>query len=387
MNKSLNSPAINEAMRRLGLYPAEVARQVGVSRPAVTKWFSGKDFPRADKLLKLGLLLRLSFRELVVEEQDGLAPVVAFRRKARRKTTGVDLDAARRMGNLLRTLAPRLPFDKFSRPPTLKNPVCDYGYLQQVSLNLRADVGVPPDTPLQLTSFVHHFKALQAVLIPVPWGHKDRHENAVHIYLPDSMTTWIYLNVDSNMLDFNFWMAHELAHAYAPDLRDDPGEDFADAFAQALLFPEVSAEDAYGEIMRGRSVGGRINRIKEFAKGYAISPTTVAMAVDDYARAHDLEPLGVGSAIHAASTNFCKKYPSIAQMIFGPIAPTPTDLIWATRDIFQSPFFDALQQHVREAGVNAAFIQNILNLPLADARGLLAELVNGWILPQRQEIG
>ena len=244
MNKTLNSAAINDAMRRVGLYPAKIAREIGVTRAAVTKWLSGQDFPRADKLLKLGMLLRLSFRELVVEEEDALAPVVAFRRKARRKTTGLDLDTARQMGSLLRTLAPRLPFDKFSRPPTLKNPVCDYGYLQQVSLNLRSDVGVPPDTPLQLTSFVNHFKALQAVLIPVPWGHKDRHENAVHIYLPDSMTTWIYLNVDSNMLDFNFWMAHELAHAYAPDLRDDVGEDFADAFAQALLFPEPCAKPA-----------------------------------------------------------------------------------------------------------------------------------------------
>lgn len=35
---------------------------------------------------------------------------------------------------------------------------------------MRSDVGVPPDTPLQLTSFVSHFKTLQAVLIPVPWG-------------------------------------------------------------------------------------------------------------------------------------------------------------------------------------------------------------------------
>ena len=361
-------------MRRLGLYPAKIAREIGVSRAAVTKWFSGKDFPRPDKLLKLSMLLQLSFRELVVEEEDALAPVVAFRRKARRKTTGLDLDAARQMGSLLRMLAPRLPFDKFSRPPTLKNPVCDYGYLQQVALKMRADAGVPPDSPLQLMSFVNHFKALQAVLIPVPWGHKDWHENALHIYLPDSMTTWIYLNVDSNMLDFNFWMAHELAHAYAPDLGDDAGEDFADAFAQSLLFPEPCTKTAYAAVARARSIGARINRAKEIAKEFAISPTTVAMALEAYACSHDLGSLGLDPAIHAASTNLSKEFPSVAQTFFGPAVPSPKDWIRVTRDVFHSPFFDVLQQHVRETGANAAFIQNILNLSLVDARGLLSEL-------------
>lgn len=61
---------------------------------------------------------------------------------------------------------------------------------------------------------------------------EDRIE-ILHIYLPDSMTTWIYLNLDTDAHDFKFWMAHELGHVFSPDLRGEPAEDFADAFAGA----------------------------------------------------------------------------------------------------------------------------------------------------------
>ena len=67
------------------------------------------------------------------------------------------------------------------------------------------------------------------MLIPVLWGARDRHENALHIYLPGSATTWVYLNLDSEVHDFKLWMAHELAHVLAPGLRGDLGEDFADS--------------------------------------------------------------------------------------------------------------------------------------------------------------
>jgi len=98
------------------------------------------------------------------------------------------------------------------------------------------------------------------------------------------------------------------------------------------------------------------------------------MALEAYAHSHNLGSLDLDPAIHAASTNLSKGFPSVAQTFFGANAPTPKEWIRVTREAFQSPFFDVLQQHVRENGVNAAFIQNILNLPLVDARGLLAEL-------------
>ena len=43
----------------------------------------------------------------------------------------------------------------------------------------------------------------------------------------------VLINLDTHAHDFKFWMAHELGHAKAPDLRGDDAENFADMFAGA----------------------------------------------------------------------------------------------------------------------------------------------------------
>lgn len=59
-------------------------------------------------------------------------------------------------------------------------------------------------------------------------------------FLPESDTTWVYLNLDTNVHDLKFWMAHELGHCLSPSLTGtEVAEDFADAFAGALLFPHA----------------------------------------------------------------------------------------------------------------------------------------------------
>ena len=361
-------------MRERGLNPAQVARETGVTRAAVSKWFKGKDFPRPNKLLKLGTLLGLTFKELVIEQPDAFEPVIAFRRKGGRKTTEAHIERAKHMGMLLGALAPLLPFDPFLRPATLKSPKNDYGYLQLVAHKIRAEIGVQQDAPVQFRDLVGKFKSLQAVLIPVLWGHKDHHENALDIYLPASMTTWVYLNLNSNVHDFKFWMAHELGHVYAPDLRDDEAEDFADAFAQVLLFPDECAVRAYATVKRARSKGARINRMKDIAREFGLSPTTVNLALQAYAREQQVGPVDVGDAIHPASRNFNKEFPAVSQTLFTQEPPSPSDYIKSSRDVFRSPFFDVLQKHVRQESVSAGFLETVLQLPLLDARGIIEEL-------------
>ncbi|WP_245710987.1 hypothetical protein [Thorsellia anophelis] len=74
------------------------------------------------------------------------------------------------------------------------------------------------------------------------WGAKQRHENAVYIHLPDSGSTWGYLNLKTNIRDFKFWMTYELDHSLSATLESDDAENFADAFAASLLYPHELAE-------------------------------------------------------------------------------------------------------------------------------------------------
>ncbi len=375
MGKSLNIEAVRGAIQKRGLYPAQISRRLDVSRAAVSKWLNGDDFPRPDKLLKLGMLLGLGFKQLVTEQPDPMEPVIAFRRKGGRKTTAEHMERAKHMGVLLSGLVPFLPFDKFACPPTLRQPVNEYGYVQKVVRRVREDIGVAEDAPVELRRLIGRFVSLNTVIIPVLWGHKDHHENALRIYLPESMTTWVYLNLDSNIHDFNFWMAHELGHVHAPDLHDDEAEGFADAFAQALLFPEKCAKPAYEKVRQVRGRGARINCMKDIARRFGISPTTINFALEKYASGCSLDRVDVGDDIHAASTNFNKEFPSVSKILFQQVPPSPKEYIAAAREEFKTPFFNALQQYMRQTNVSTGFLETVLQLPLLDVKGILEELV------------
>ena len=83
MDKSLNLPTLRDALIKAGLNQSDLATKLKVSREAVSKWFAGESLPKPDKLLRMGMLLRLSFAELVSLPPATAVPVVSFRKKYR----------------------------------------------------------------------------------------------------------------------------------------------------------------------------------------------------------------------------------------------------------------------------------------------------------------
>lgn len=374
MDKHLNLETFKEAMMREGLNPARLAKELEVSREAVSKWLAGESLPRPDKLLKLALRLGVKFEQLLIRTADASTPVIAFRKKGNAKTTAKHITRAMEMGHLLRPLAPYLPFDQLVRPATLKQPVNDYGYLQKVTTKVREEIGVCAEERLDFNHLIKKFRELQAVLIPVLWGKKDRHENALHIFLPDSMTTWVYLNLDSEVHDFMFWMAHELGHILAPDLRGELAEDFADAFAGALLFPEPLAADAYRQLAGLTHKGKQMNRIKDIAADRLISPITVYLEVNHYATYNKLPKIDLGTAIFGAAQNLNKAYLTLSETLFDGETPEAQRYIGVTQDLFDSPFFAAVRSYVVVEHKGPGYLQSILDIPLLDAKALHSAL-------------
>ena len=375
MDKVLNIENITTAMEKAGLSPAKISQNLGVSREAVSKWFSGRSVPRPDKLLKLALALDLKLDELTLKVDDPTEPVIAFRKRGNNKTTEAHIKRAKDMGRLLSALVPYLPYDLLVQPATLKNPTTDYDYIQQIASKLRADIGVMPNDELSFNHLIKKFNDLQAVIIPVLWGKKVQHENALHIYLPESMTTWVYLNLDVNVHDFKFWMAHELGHVYTPELRGKEAEEFADALAGALIFPETLAVIAYNDIIRSRTDKSRIVKIRNIADRYSISLISVYYEVNKYAKHHGIETIELDNAsLFGANTNFNKRYPLVSQILFNEDRPTAQAYIQTSSDLFDSPIFNALKSYLLEHNKSAGYVQCIFNTPLLDAKGIYAEL-------------
>jgi transcriptional regulator with XRE-family HTH domain len=372
--RSLNLAKLERALTANGLSQTALAKEIGVTRAAVSKWFRGESFPRADKLLKIALAVGLPYGELV-SEAVAHEPVVAFRKKGARRTTKAHIARAMDMGRLLARLVPYLPARPLTNPPALREPSLGYEYVQRVARDVRERIGASPATSLDFGDLIGHFEKFSVVLIPVFWGHREAHENALHIHLPESGTTWIYLNLDSQTHDFKFWMAHELGHVISPSLGGDEAEDLADAFAAALVFPEACAKSEYEALARKAGPGSIINHLKTVAERFTISPITVYEQVGRYARAAQKPaPALDRMAIFPAATNFNKRFSTIRATHFDTEQPSAASYVERSEEIFRTPFFETLSGYLRDAQAGAGYVQAVLNTSLVDAKEIAAEL-------------
>lgn len=372
MHKVIHSEKLKHALQARGWTQKDLAVELDVTAQAVTNWMKGVDFPRPDKLLKLATVLKLSFTDLVAGSMKD-QPVIAFRKKAGAKTTDAHVLKAMAMGSLLRPLVPFLP-ELRSLRVQISSPTTQYEGLQAISAEIRNRLGLGSEATLSYEHLIGEFGANGAVIVPVLWGERQNHKNALHILLPQEQVTFIFLNLDTRLEDFKFWMAHELAHVYTPDLAGtDEGEDFADALAGALLFPKAVAGAVYPIAARQNSVTDETRLLQQHAVSHSISLFSVFCEVNRYAQAQGLPTLRTKATdVHAMRNS--QRGQLVSETLFAPTPPEPTAYIAAAQNVFRSDFFLALQRMVKSKGTGAGYLQQIMDIPMQDAAALHGEL-------------
>lgn len=379
MEKQLNTSSLQEAADKRGLSQTAIAKALGLTKASVSKWFTGKSFPRPAELLKLGRMLELSYDELVQRTAGQDEPIVAFRRRASCKTTDKHITQAQDMGRFLKPIVAYLDVDEFIGPPSLKNPSCDYRYLQGLVARIRRSLDIGEHAQLEFEKLISLFHDHQAVIIPTMWGKKTRHENAIHIHLPDSQTTWIYLNLDVEIHDFKFWMAHELGHVLTIDLlrerKIDEAEDFAEAFAGALLFPEPLAEMAYAEYSKAKTNQQRLQCLGKWAKKHTISPNSVYHELQHFADAHELDYHTLPKAeLFAYIAYFNKQFKTLSEALFDGNLPSADHFMRVAQDNFGTKVYSALARYVHEKEPGPGALSTILGVNSVDAKSYLNAL-------------
>ena len=105
------------------------------------------------------------------------------------------------------------------------------------------------------------------------------------------------------------------------------------------------------------------------------SRITVYKAINDFAAASGLLELNLDPDIYAATTNFNKNYPNVNEMLFDGKLCSASDYIKKTKELFGSPFFEALRVYLSENEKSGGFIQSILDCSILDAKEIHAELI------------
>ena len=370
--KSLNIDRITTRMTELGLNQASLAEKLSVSRESVSKWFKQESFPRPAYLLALAKALSFTFNEISLADSRPVGSF-AYRTNRNKPVDKKRTEIAEDMLASLETLKPylnKLPL--FGIAP-LSHPVIDYSYSQRVVQNLRNTLGCSECGPINEKVLISYFITYGIVFIPVLWGTNG--DNALHVCLADGQTHFVYVNLEKKLSDFKFWIAHELSHIITPNMPKADADLFADMFASIFLYPEPCAEKLYAQISLKEDIGYKINCIIEEASAYAISPVTVFKQLNAYAEESD-KPV-IMFDVFPVAQNYTKTVKMVSEILFEEDQPAVGKYISISKDIFGSLFWDALSVLIKKEQKSPSFIQRIINIPIADAKGVWYSLSTG----------
>jgi len=363
----LNINAIEAEMRKLGLSGTALADACGVSKEATSNWLKGESIPRPSKLARLAKVLNLPVESLL-EVTQTVQPVFAYRTKLNKPVTGELRELAEDQARHLEQLLPFVEVDSEFEPPLLKNPSLEEERIRKAANAVRASLGLHYSDVLSTEQLENLFRTFGAILVPVLWGlNKEKHENALTVFLPESKTSWVVFNLGCKQDDYKYWLAHEYGHCLTlHGLSEEDGEIFSEKFAQHLVFPDEVAHACLERIKAGED-GNQL--IQSFAETYGISVITVLRAVDRLSEQLFGSKTGLECGRFYAKWNLSRKsVPSVSHEIFGTDAPTSKDYIDKSESRFKTRVFEALQKFQKvEGGRNPAFIANALKIGLGDA--------------------
>jgi len=366
----LNITAIETAMRTLGLNGTTLAEACHVSKEATSNWLNGESIPRPSKLAKLAEVLQLPVDGLL-KIYEAPSPVFAYRTKLNKPVTGAARDAAEELARHLQQLLPYVDDKSEFEPPLMREPSLDEDRIRNAANAVRLSLRLGNTDVLSNEDLESLFHTFGAIMVPVLWGlNKEKHENALTVYLPESKTSWVVFNLGCKQDDYKYWLAHEYGHCLTlHGLSEEDGETFAEKFAQHLVFPDEVAYECLAAI---RNEPNRSAQVNEYAGKYGISPVTVMRAVDRlseqlYGAVTGLETPGFYIKWNANRKNV----PSMAQCLFETDTPTQADYVAKSQVAYKTPVFKAIQAFQEgEGGRNPAFVANALNIGLGDALSL-----------------
>jgi transcriptional regulator with XRE-family HTH domain/Zn-dependent peptidase ImmA (M78 family) len=372
--QSLNIELINSRLLDLGLNQSAIAAKLDVSREIVSKWFKNINFPKPKHLLDLGKLLKLSFGELVVYDRQN-EPVVEFRKARTSKITSEHKKHAKRMGETLEQLIPYLPEPLLTVPAVLNNPVNDYNYIKNVVQYLRKQTTIG-NGPINVYFLLDLLRSLNIILIPVLWGRRANYRNALYIFLPNTKSSWIFVNLDSLITDFNFWIAHELGHVISKNIKEEDSESFNDSFAAEFLFPYPITKRLY-ENISNLNKQYQIGIVINYAKDFLVSPVCIYLQLRKYAINNGLELINLEKDIHKINANFNKKVETVSDLFFRSENRSADKYIRICESKFGSPIFSALRKFALDNLISTGFIQQLFDISVVDAKSLQKAIMDG----------
>ena len=370
MSKSINIEKVKEFMQLKGLNQTSLADAVGVSRNMVSLWFKGESQPRANKLLKLALSLGVKVNDLYNEKPKAL-PRVEFRKRGNCKITDEYKVEIQRNVRILDRLAPYLP-EGIKAMNRINNANTDYAFLQRQANEFRRTFLNMTETDhlIAFGKICDYLSNTGTVVVPTLWNKGQHKATAFHAHLTDKDLRFIYINADTSIFDIRFWFLHEIAHILTPYMEEgsEESENFADAFAGAVLFPRNLAEALQSKLISAASLSARKELLINTAKELRISPISIFKELEKYCNFIGETMLLTGKDVYPLTAIVQKSTPSAAKVIFDNREEgSALDFINGSQKHFKTPFFESLKRYLSEEEKGSGAIARMMCIPQIDA--------------------
>ncbi|MBE0645517.1 MAG: helix-turn-helix transcriptional regulator [Bacteroidetes bacterium] len=363
---------VDSCLSTAQLSQADVARELGLSREAVSNWMSGESVPRPRHRALLAALLGVSVSALAGASSQSAEPVVAYRRKGTRKVSEAQDELIKREVRWLNALEKRMSeanwIDRL--PEHRGEPTVEHARV--LAQQFRTQLGHAIQDEVLLGHHVIEWLSSRAVcIVPTFWGAPEYAMHAMYVRLPDSEVHWLFVSLDAAVVDVRFWLLHEVAHMIRRRPHDGgrQEEKFADAFAAEVLFPFADARRFAG-ILATHSDGEKIDMIKKLAAARIISPATVYLQVNHVLEAESKALLALDAPIFQATQRLTRGGAKWADGLFGGIVPTAKEFIETCVAKLGTPVFRLAAREIVENNRGPGFVERVLQCGSADAMAL-----------------
>jgi transcriptional regulator with XRE-family HTH domain len=250
-----------------GYTQAQFSERIGVSRQTFSDWCNGQ-VPKGSHLLKIGQLLNVDADALFAEDPERLAraAVPVHRKKGSAKVTPEVQSLSHRLAlDYLGVIAPQtVPI----LTPQARCQVPDLATVPLLARELRDLAGLADSArPMDYKEAFSLMRRLGICIVFRHFPEEIRSHYAFYTVLNGQRV--VFVNTGTHLLDLIFPLIHEAVHAVR-DLPPTEGfdqdeEDFCDAVANAVQFPDPYIELAW-EAIKGLPPAQQVNKLKGFAR-------------------------------------------------------------------------------------------------------------------------
>lgn len=371
METAFDHAIVDSLLSQAQLSQADVARELGISREAVSNWMSGESVPRPRHRALLAALIGVNVSALAGGAPVVAEPVVAYRVKGNRKVKPDQAAWITRDVRWLGVLEKRMMSSGLlERPPEHRgSPTQEEARL--VAYGFRHELGLEQqDEVIAGHRLLSWISAHGICLVPAFWGAKDQPLQAMYVRLPESDMHWLYVSLDAATVDVRFWLLHEIAHIIRrhPHDADETEESFADTFAAEVLFPGAHAADFLH--LHEMEVSRQVETIKRLAQARSISPVTVYRQVNHVLERGGLPRLQLDGLVYPLALAQAKNAPTWADGLFGGQVPTGRLFARICSERLGTQVFRLAAQEIIENNRGHGFVERVFQCTAADAMAL-----------------